>query len=149
MKQTIVFYILTLFLSPISIIGQDGNYKILTNDLQIIEKLNSRTKELVTFQCEFKQQKYMGYLDASVESQDKFMLKNPNKIRWEYINPYQYLIVINNGILSFKSQNQNEGTVPKENKLFNQLNEIVQSTFKGKVGQDKNFVVTTLENSLN
>lgn len=132
---------------PNTILSQERNYNKVSNSLQIIERLNLRAKEITTFQSSFKQQKYMSYLDATVESSGSFFYKTPQQIRWEYTNPYQYLIIINNGKFIVKSQNQKQGSIPKENKLFDQLNSIVQSVFKGKLGQDNNFATSFLENN--
>jgi outer membrane lipoprotein-sorting protein len=139
-------YLISFVLVPILGLGQGEGFNIMSNSSQIIEQLNSRAKEITTFQCDFKQQKYMSYLDAIVESKGTFMFKNQTQIRWEYTNPYQYLIVINNGKVSFRNQNQSQHSVPKENKLLDQLNEIIKSIFNGNLGQDKNFSTSFYEN---
>jgi len=143
------FLLFTILIAiPNTILSQERNYNKVSNSLQIIERLNLRAKEITTFQSSFKQQKYMSYLDATIESNGIFFFKTPQQIRWEYTNPYQHLIIINNGELIIKSQNQKQGSIPKEGKLFDQLNSIVQLVFKGKLGHDNNFASTFLENNM-
>jgi outer membrane lipoprotein-sorting protein len=57
------------------------------------------------------------------------------------------LIIINNGKVTFKAQNQSAGSISKENKLMDQLNALVNSAFNGGIGQDKNFTTSLYENS--
>jgi outer membrane lipoprotein carrier protein len=139
--------LVALFLLPIMVFGQETGFKPVSNSMPVIEQLNNRANEIASFQCNFRQQKYMSYLDATVESKGRFVLKKNNRIRWEYTEPNQYLIIINEGKVSIKTPNQNNSAIPKENKLLDQLNTLVKSTLNGKLGQDEHFVLSLYENA--
>lgn len=136
-----------LLLLPLLGFGQETGYKTVVNSNPIVDRLNNRANEIVTFQCNFKQLKYMSYLDATIESKGRLSLKKNNRIRWEYTSPNQYLIIINDGKVSIKTSNQTNNTIPKDNKLLEQLNTLVKSTLNGKLGQDEHFSLTLFENN--
>jgi hypothetical protein len=77
LNRLIIFFILY----PAIIIAQDSDFKAVSDASLVLGKLNNRAKEITSFQCDFLQQKYMSYLDATIESNGKFTFKK--KIRFD------------------------------------------------------------------
>jgi outer membrane lipoprotein-sorting protein len=128
--------------------AQDDKERPMPNPDQLIEKLNAKAQSISTFQCEFKQVKYLAYLDVSVESSGKFTLKKKNQVRWEYIEPYKYVLVIKDGKMSIKDFEGNKDLKQKGNKFLEHLNELVESLFLGNIGINQDFKKEFFENDL-
>jgi outer membrane lipoprotein-sorting protein len=128
--------------------AQDDKERPVSDAEPVIEKLNTKAQSISTFQCEFKQVKYLAYLDASVESNGKFNLKKKNLARWEYVEPYKYILVIKDGKLTVKGFEGNKDQMQKGNKFLENLDELIESLFGGTIGMDQNFNKALFENGL-
>ena len=58
---------------------------------ELISKITQVSNEMNTMQCDFTQVRELVFMDDKITSEGKMAFKKPNKIRWEYTKPYQYV----------------------------------------------------------
>ena len=83
--------------SSILAFGQDKSYTPVTNMKDVETKLNNASAQTSTITCDFTQEKHLEYLDETIISKGKFWFKKENRLRWEYMTPFKYLILLTNG----------------------------------------------------
>ncbi|WP_430813717.1 outer membrane lipoprotein carrier protein LolA [Carboxylicivirga sp. RSCT41] len=115
-----------------------------------VEELKSemliKTTDLVSVSCDFEQNKHLEYLDAVVSSTGKLVFDKNNRLRWEYKEPFEYLIVINNGKFSIKTDGRINEYDIESNQLFSQISELIISSVNGTIFTDPAFGVSAFKN---
>ncbi len=114
-----------------------------------VEALNKimqeKTKDVQSVLCDFKQEKHMEYLDAVIESSGKLYFDKQNRLLWEYVEPFQYLITINNGKFTINSDGNISEHDIKSNKMFSQLSDLIIKSVNGTIFTDDSFDVEAVE----
>ncbi len=114
--------------------------KISIQELQ--NEMQQKTANIESISCDFKQNKHLKYLDAVVESEGKLCFDKNNRLRWEYLTPFEYLIVINQGKFSIKTDGRVSEYDTKSNKIFTQISDLMISSVNGTIFTDPNFSVS-------
>lgn len=128
----------------------DTSYKTMKDTTLFKSKLKAYTSDLSTIECDFVQQKYMSILTEPVASNGYFCYKNGVMIRWEYTEPFHYLIIINNGRMFIQDDEKKNSFDLTASESFNKLNTILAKILQGNVLDDKNdFSCLYYENELN
>ncbi len=138
-----VLYFCLIILS--SVVAQPDGYKKVSD----IESLKPALKELSskqnTIQSSFRQVKTMEYLSMSIESSGKFWYEKPDKVRWEYIDPYKYTIIINKGKLNLISdEKQNEFDLQTSD-VFQQVNKLMLGLVTGDMFESEGYKIEVYE----
>lgn len=127
----------------------DTSYKTMKDTTFFRSTLTTYNASLKTIECDFMQQKYMSILKDPVESKGYFCYKNGVMIRWEYLEPFNYLIIINNGKMFMKDDEKINSYDLTASESFNKLNTILGKILQGNVLDDKNdFICKYYENDL-
>ena len=128
----------------------DTTYTVLKDTTALKTRVNTYSKNLTTIESNFTQKKYMSVLTEPSESNGYFCYKNGTMIRWEYIEPFKYLIVINNGRLAVHDENKTNSYDLTSNKAFLEMNSKLGKILQGNVFIDQNdFACMFFENSQN
>jgi len=109
-------------------------------------KLDNMAKSLTSIQSDFHQEKYMEFLDVTLVSKGKFWFKKENSLRWQYTDPYNYIIVINDGVVQISDDGKDQEFQVKGNRIFEQVNNIIVASMKGDVIDNDDFDVQLYEN---
>jgi outer membrane lipoprotein-sorting protein len=97
------------------------------------EKLVTMSGNVNTIESDFVQEKNLSVLSNRIISKGHFCYKKDNNIRWEYLQPYQYLIIIsNNKIFIKEDKNQNQYDV-QSNKMFQEMNKFISGCIQGDI----------------
>ena len=106
------------------------------------------SKKTNSIKSDFVQEKNLSLLAEKITSKGKFWFKKDNLVKMEYIQPFQYLMILNGTNVYVKdSQKENKVSV-KSNKLFQQINKIMVDCVKGEALQSKDFTVKVFENDI-
>ena len=144
MKTITTFILLTL---SISVFGQTGNFKKVTDEKAIAQKLNTASKSTKTIDSDFIQYKHLDILENDIESTGHFCFQASDKVRWEYFKPYKYLIIMNGGIMWINDGNKTQKFDTGSNKMFKEINDLMVGMLQGKILESKNFKISFFENS--
>lgn len=136
-KNTICLFILTLFHT--FVFTQENEFHPVREKEDVIDAFHAKQSSVKTLVCTFQQIKYISYLSAYIASNGKFYFKNNHFIRWEYTEPYQYAIIINDGNLKIEGNNDDINYKIRENKYTEKFNLIIQDLFKGDIFSNEHY----------
>jgi outer membrane lipoprotein-sorting protein len=85
----------------------------------------------------FTQEKEMNILEEKIRSSGKFYFKKEKLLRWEYIQPYSYIIVINNDRITVRDEKKTSQFDARSNKVFAEVNRIIVGSIRGTLLNDE------------
>lgn len=98
---------------------------------EVIAKINKATSRLKSMSCSFTQTKHLSMLSDKMVSEGKMNYKQPNKLRWEYTSPYQYLFIFNGTKVYVGNKSRKDVIDTNTNKVFKEVARIMMSTVTG------------------
>ncbi len=116
----------------LSIVGQEQGEALSASDFKEMEEaLLANAKQLKTIQSDFVQVKNMSFLKAEIRSSGLFFFKSPHFLRWQYVNPYNYIVVIDDKQIAIDDEGRKSVFDVASNEGFKTLNEILVATVNG------------------
>ena len=97
----------------------------------VIERINKAASGLKSMNCTFTQTKYLSLLSDKMVSEGKMYYNQPNKLRWEYTTPYQYLFIFNGTKVYVGNKSRKDVIDTNTNKVFKEVARIMMSTVTG------------------
>lgn len=144
MKYKIKILLVLLVLAQINIIvGQE--FKTVKDIVSLNKEIGEVAQNTQTITADFVQEKHLDFLDVVVESNGIFIYKAPQKLRWEYVSPYKYLVLMNEGKFSIIQNNNVKEIDLKSSESFQEINNLMINSIKGDILTDPNFETTVLE----
>ena len=118
------------------------------SDLSGFKQLFSTTAQSTqTIKADFTQEKELSLLSEKIISKGKFWFKKENKVRMEYQQPFQYLMIINQNNIYIKDGQKENKFSAKSNKLFQQINKIMVDCIQGSVLNNPEYKINVFENA--
>ena len=103
-------------------------------------KALSKTTE--TISSDFVQYKHLDFLSNDIKSTGKLAFKSPDKVKWEYVTPFEYSVIFKNETL-YINDNGNKSVMDMgSNKIFKQLNQLITASIKGDLFDADEFTVS-------
>ena len=93
-KNLIIHLILVLVFST-TLSAQNKDFKTMKDTALFKQKLLEKSKATNSIESNFTQEKNLSMLSEKIISKGHFYFKKTNLLRWEYMSPTSYLIVIN------------------------------------------------------
>src|SRR6187399_2778906 len=81
---------------------QYAGYTVVNDITGFKDQFSAASQKTQTIQSDFVQEKTLSLLSEKITSNGKFLFKKENKVRMEYLQPYQYLMVINKNEVMIK-----------------------------------------------
>jgi len=97
-------------------------------------------------ESDFTQEKYLSVMSEKIISKGHFHFKKINMLRWEYNDPYKYLIAINKNKMYIKDNGKLSKYDINSNKMFKSINEMMVNTVQGNLLNNKDYKVKFYEN---
>lgn len=115
---------------------------------EVIEKINASASKIKSMSCTFTQTKYISLLSDKMVSSGKMYYKQPNKLRWEYTSPYNYLFVFNGTKVYVGNKSKEDVIDTNTNKIFKEIARIMMNTVTGKALSNKtDFTISVAGNN--
>ena len=108
--------------------------------------MQEKAKLTNTIESNFTQEKNLSMLSEKIISKGHFCFKKTNLLRWEYLSPTAYLIVINKDKIYIKDGKKVSKYDTNSNKMFKGINDMMLNSVQGNVLNNKDFKMTYLEN---
>lgn len=142
---TIAIALLTFF--PLLVFPQNKPM-----DEPAIEVLKVRIRDAAqktqTIVSDFLQEKEMSMIKEKIISTGKFYFKKEKMLRWEYLQPFSYLIVIRNDQISIRDENKVNQFNVQSNKVFREINRVILGSIRGTlVSDEQNFHASFFSNA--
>ena len=141
------FVVVFLLCGTLSIKAQYAGYKPVNDPARFKELFTTTAKSTQTIKSDFTQEKGLSLLSEKIVSKGKFWFKKENKVRMEYQQPFQYLMIINQNNIYIKDGQKENKISTRSNKLFQQINQIMVDCIRGTVLNNPDYKVNIFENS--
>ncbi|MDF2436150.1 MAG: hypothetical protein K0Q95_526 [Bacteroidota bacterium] len=102
-------------------------------------KMEAQSKLTTTMESDFTQEKYLSVMSENIISKGHFCFKKTNMLRWEYLTPYTYMIVINKDKMFIKDNGKVNKYDINSNKMFKSINEMMVATVQGNLLNSKDY----------
>jgi outer membrane lipoprotein-sorting protein len=145
MKITILILVFTI-LTPLFIFSQPKGFLKVKNKQSVAQKISSASNKIKTIQSSFKQYKHLDILSNDIISEGKFSFKTSNLLRWQYIKPYDYLILMNGSNMWINDGKKTKKYDTGSNKMFKEINDLMLGLLQGDILKSKNFNLQLFEN---
>lgn len=104
------------------------------------QQIKSNAETTNSISCDFNQEKTMSLISEKLISKGRFMFRKEKMLRWEYTEPFSYVIVIANDEISIRDEENVSHFNISSNKVFLEINRIILGSVRGTLLQDeKNF----------
>jgi outer membrane lipoprotein-sorting protein len=114
------------------------------------DKLVIMTGKVNTLESDFVQEKNLSVLSNKIISRGHFCFMKENNIRWEYLTPYKYLIIISNGKIFIKEEKNQKQYDIQSNKMFQEMNKFISGCIQGDIlKNDKDYQAGFFEDDKN
>ncbi len=122
-------------------------YKSVSDPAQFRELFSSTAKATQTIKSDFVQEKELSLLSEKIVSKGKFWFKKDNRVRMEYQQPFQYLMIMNQNNIYIKDGQKENKISTRSNKLFQQINKIMMDCIQGTVLNNPEYKINVFENN--
>jgi outer membrane lipoprotein-sorting protein len=119
------------------LVSQPSGYRNLINADHFKSELNEKNKSLVSIESAFIQEKKMDILRDKIISKGSFYFKKPGKLRWEYTEPFPYLMIINNNKVLIRDEKKQTKYDLNSNKMFKEINNVMIGSVQGNLFTDE------------
>ncbi|MBU8893181.1 MAG: outer membrane lipoprotein carrier protein LolA [Bacteroidales bacterium] len=148
LNMTAIFFIIFSLFGLNNIHAQENGFtqvKDLTKAKTELSKLADNTS---TIQSKFIQEKHLSFLTENIISKGEFYFKSPNQLRWEYSEPFEYIIVFNDKNILIKDEDKISTFDTESNKMFSEISNMMIGTIQGNIFTDSDrFAVKYFENN--
>jgi outer membrane lipoprotein-sorting protein len=134
-----------MLLSGLTTFATSG-FEPVENTGELLSKLNENALKTWSIQSNFIQKKQMEFLDETIMSTGKFWFKKEGSLRWEYKEPFEYVIVIHNGKFQIKDGDQVSAYDIESNAAFREINDVILGMVQGNIIEQGKFEIQALEN---
>ena len=142
------FIFAIIFLFEMHYVYSQSAFTLMKDTLGFKLKVDQMSRETNALASDFTQVKNLSILSEKIVSKGTFVFLKQKNLRWEYTEPYKYIIVINKDKILIK---EGTGKVKKydmnANKVFKEINDIMISCVNGEILRSSKFRVSYFENN--
>ncbi len=112
--------------------------------------LESMSAKVTSIESDFVQEKNLSVLSNTIISKGHFWYKKENNIRWEYLQPYKYLIIISGGKIFIREEQGQKQYDIESNRMFREMNNFISGCIQGDIlKNEKDFSTAYFEDEKN
>lgn len=140
--------IISLFLFITILNAQENGFSKVKDMEKTKSDLSKLTENTIAIKSQFVQEKHLSFLTENIISKGEFYFKSPDKLRWEYSEPFEYIIVFNDKNIMIKDGAKISTFDTESNKMFSEINNMMIGTIQGNLFTDnERFEVEYFENA--
>lgn len=139
-------FIILTFITLVFIAKAQDNFVPIT-DNSVKNKFKKNAVALTSIQCDFVQEKHLDFLASTVLSKGKFWFKTGNKLRWEYTEPFKYIVLVVGKKITVVDENNTSVYKKQPNNAFKYLNKILASSVQGSLVDNPNYKFEVSQNA--
>lgn len=124
-------------------------FKPLKDSTTFKQKMQEQSKLISSMESNFTQEKYLSVMSEKIVTKGHFYFKKINMLRWEYTDPYKYIIAINKDKMLIKDNNKITKYDINSNKMFKSINEMMMNTVQGNLLNNKDYKPAYYESEKN
>jgi len=97
----------------------------------VIQAIRQQSQSTQTLSCAFVQEKHLEMLEEVLESHGQFLFKKENSVRWEYLEPIRYTILIHGGKFTIDNDGKISEFSTESNPMFREINKMIVTAIRG------------------
>lgn len=105
-------------------------------------KVKAKAKTTTTISSSFTQYKHLDFLTNDIITHGQLTFKSPNKIKWEYVDPFKYYVIFKDETLHINDNGKESNVNIGSSKLFKQLNQLIIKSITGDMFDDQSFDIS-------
>ncbi|PCH71685.1 MAG: hypothetical protein COC06_00095 [Bacteroidales bacterium] len=125
--------------------GKAQNFTFVEDVDSVQIEINKVASSIETIKSRFIQEKHLSFMTEAIVSEGLFRFKKENQLRWEYTQPFKYLILFNGDNIIIKDKNKTNQFDANSNAIFKQINDLMLGAIKGDLGKNKDFEMSLKE----
>jgi len=86
-------------------------------------------------------------MSEKIQSKGLFLFKRENTVRWEYTDPFKYIIVLSGNKVQIRDEEKKSEYDMASNKSFRQINDMMVQLVQGTVFNSKQYQIKFMESS--
>lgn len=139
--------LLLLFMFPVAFALGQGSFTEIKDLAGFKKKFAEATSKTTTIEAGFTQVKNLSVLSEKITTKGNFLFKKEKKLRWEYTQPFHYLVILNNETMYVQDEEKKSRIDVRSNKMFAEINTIIMGCVQGNLFNDeKKFQSSFFEN---
>ncbi|HEX8546891.1 MAG TPA: outer membrane lipoprotein carrier protein LolA [Cytophagaceae bacterium] len=147
LKIRIFLLAIVLFFGyKMDVCSQPTGFTILKDTATLKKILIKEAVDTKTIQSDFIQEKNISALSEKIITKGKFYFKKESLLRWEYLEPFKYLIILNKNKVLIKDENKENKYDLQSNKMFQEINRMMINSVQGKILSAKEFTYSFYQN---
>jgi outer membrane lipoprotein-sorting protein len=124
-----------------------GKFIELKNPSSFLHQFSESAQKISTLTSDIIQEKNLSVLSEKITSKGHFYFKKEKNLRWEYTEPFSYLVIFKDDKIYIKDDDKSNQFDVHSNKMFNEINDIMIGCIRGTIlKDDKNFSAVCFEN---
>jgi len=143
-KTVLIFHL--AFFAPGLLQAQPPGYAAVRDLSAFKQRFKTESSRVLSIESTFKQEKILSALTEKIVSTGKFWFKRSNRVRIEYVKPFQYTMVLNGEKMLIQDGQKQSQINVRSNKLFQQVNKIMIDCVQGTILDSKDFTSKVFEN---
>ena len=122
------------------------DFQPLKNIEALKTKIKAYTSETHTIQSDFIQEKHLTMLEEVLISNGHFIFQKENNVRWEYLEPIDYAIIVYDGRFIIRDGDKIRSFDIESNRLFSEINNMIVTSVSGNFIDNPDFKTAYFEN---
>ncbi|MEZ5198898.1 MAG: outer membrane lipoprotein carrier protein LolA [Bacteroidales bacterium] len=146
MQRNLIVLILSVFMSLMAH-TQPAGYTKVSDTAYILQKVNEVASQTKSINTEFVQEKNLSFLFEKIISKGFLLYEQPDKLRLEYVSPFNYLLIMNGGKLLIKNDDKETKIDLESSSMFNEINDLIINSIQGEILNIPDMKTSFYENS--
>jgi outer membrane lipoprotein-sorting protein len=144
--KILILFVTTLIIGlPFTVFSQEINTTLIKDPSKLIEQINLVSAKTNTISAIFSQVKEMSFLEEKAISSGKFYFEKEKKLRWEYTEPFSYVIILNSERLRIIDEGKSKDFEAGSNRMFLEISNIMTGMVNGTLLNSPEFSTTWSE----
>lgn len=137
MKRMLTVLSVAVIVSGTSIARADSlTVRAVHDPSRIIARFQELARTTQSIESNYTQRKHLSLLSEDVRSQGKFYFRKPDRLRWEYVKPFKYIIVMNGGKFSVTDNDRSTVFDVNTNPMIAEISGIMMACLQGTILTD-------------
>lgn len=128
------------------IFAQDlSTYQKVTDPAELKMKIRKSSAAINSLSSDFRQEKHLTMMEEVLVSQGRFLFRKENNVRWEYLEPISYAIIINGDLFTINNDGKISEFNTESNQLFKEINNMIVMAIQGDFVENPDFEASFFE----
>ena len=114
-----------------SLVAQNSEFNPVVDINALKSKLVAHAASTNSIKSDFVQEKHLWMLNEVLISKGEFLFKKENSVKWQYLTPIEYTIIIHNGIFTIINNKKVSKFSIDSNPLFHEINNMIVTAIRG------------------